>query len=509
VACSLLLVTAPPAAAAFNVSDIVIPADVGYVMETHPPARAPAPVVVLIQEAHTHDEGQQHIVGILEALIRAHGLKLILVEGSSGEAGLSYLRDYGPPSNRKQVAEKYLARGLISAEEYLDMTVDDPLILWGVERKDLYERHVDTFLQIEALQGRLRPAVASLRRAVDDLKPRLMDPAVGQLDTATAAFNDDRLGVADYAQTLRDLTKRARLTDPDAPHMARFLAARQFERTVDLKQVQADQQALMQQLSTRVPESEWEALITDARRMKAEPATRDTFYKHLERLAVSSGVSLDRSPALAQYLRYLARSAQINPAALAAELDQLSMRLRGFFSTTSPQSRELHELDEQLALLEKLVDLKLSPEEYPRMTSLPFAGLLSRWTEFLHTQGLAHGLPSPSFPRFDELEAALPILQRFYHVALERDEVLADNAVKQIEGRGEPLSVLIIGGFHSTRITQRLKDRGLGVVVVVPKVSRPTDDTLYASVLKFKRGIGSVTTVQAAAKPVGAVAGSP
>ena len=133
------------------------------------------------------------------------------------------------------------------------------------------------------------------------------------------------------------------------------------------------------------------------------------------------------------------------------------------------------------------------------MKSLEVEGLFSSWRDFLNEQLLAQGLPTSPFPRLDALEQALPTLRRFYEAALGRDEVLVENALEKLAQTKERLAVLITGGFHSPKITTLLRDRGLGVVVVTPKVTQATDERLYHAVLKYKSGHGSFEEVVAVA----------
>ena len=91
-------------------------------------------------------------------------------------------------------------------------------------------------------------------------------------------------------------------------------------------------------------------------------------------------------------------------------------------------------------------------------------------------------------------------LRQFYEVAQRRDEVLVTHALAKLAETREPLAVLITGGFHSEKITQLLKDRGVGVLVVAPKVRAvATDERLYRAVLKYKSGHGSLDEVVAIA----------
>ena len=149
--------------------------------------------------------------------------------------------------------------------------------------------------------------------------------------------------------------------------------------------------------------------------------------------------------------------------------------------------------------MEKLLALRLSPSEYEQFHALSFAGTFPAWAEFLNSQCVRQGLPLNPFSRLDELEAALPTLQQFYAVASTRDEALVARALAKLEETHEPLAVLITGGFHSPQITKRLTEQGLGVVVVAPKVTQPTNERLYQAVLKYKSGHGSFKEVEAAA----------
>ena len=94
----------------------------------------------------------------------------------------------------------------------------------------------------------------------------------------------------------------------------------------------------------------------------------------------------------------------------------------------------------------------------------------------------------------------MPKLRRFYDAVRRRDEVLVQNAVAKLSETQEPIAVLITGGFHSPHITQSLKDQGIGVIVIAPKVSQSTDERLYRAVLRFKSGRGSFDEVEAAQK---------
>ena len=480
-----------------HASDIFIPADSGYVMEVHPATSAEHPAIIVhIQEAHTNEEAQRHIIQILERLIQDHGLKLILVEGGDGDVGLSYLRRFGPPENRKQVAEKYLKAGVLSAEEYLDIVSDRSLILWGVEDQTLYDQNVEAFLAADALQESLRPVLASIRTAADSLKPTLLDPLLNELDAKGQAFERRELGLAAYAEALESAARRSGVPLTAHPNLAGFLEVRRLEQSVDLGEVTKEQQVLIGLLSERAPEADLEELVAKASSLKEGRIKPLEFYALLERLADRSKLDPSTHSALSRYVRYLTRSGEVDATALASELTAAAATIRAGLVVT-PESRQLSGILEEITLVERLLELGLSPEEYQRLEEVDLTTLSSRWERFINEQLARQGLPAKSFQPLAQLQAKLPVLQRFYQSAKSRDGQLVANALAKLREAGEPLAVLITGGFHAPDITRLLREQGVGTVVVTPKVSSSTDERLYRAVVKYKSGHGSLDEVMA------------
>ncbi len=490
-----------------KVSDFFVPSNLGYVVETHDAKTPHAPLIVHIQEAHTNYEGQQHLISILEQLIKEYGLKLILVEGGHGDVGLSYLRGYGSPENRRAVAQKYLRNGVITGEEYLDIVSDIPLTLWGIEQADLYQKNFDAFLAVETLQGAARPMMAALTQALETLSPSLADPTLTELEANAKAFDQKTLGLADYAKFLQRLAVRVAVSEHDYPNLKRFLEAHQLEGEMDLAQVPKEQRALVEVLSGRIEPAAFNGLIEQATQLKAGAISQETFYQSLERIARQAGADLVPYPNLTRYFTYLTRSAALNPTTLAQELEPLTARIREALAST-PEQRRLAEIRGQVDLVGKLVDLQLIPEEYARLRAVSLDGLCAGWDAFLREQSARVGLPMAALPALDALQAALPRLIEFYESARARDQALAENAMAKLGESRERVAVIITGGFHSPQVTQLLKARGASLVVVAPRVSEETDEARYQAVVKYKSGRGSYNDVMALANSTPPLAAS-
>src|SRR3989338_9127747 len=159
--------TTPIEQTPLTLDNLRIPTEHGTLKETH---TAHEPIIIHIQDAHANYEAQKHLAGILDYLIRAHGVALVLVEGGSRNDSLSYMRTYAPLEKRKQVAEEFLQSGKISCENYLDLTTDYNFTVYGIEKPELYDQNMEAFFSVEQVQAKALGAMTGFRAAVEALK---------------------------------------------------------------------------------------------------------------------------------------------------------------------------------------------------------------------------------------------------------------------------------------------------------------------------------------------------
>lgn len=468
-------------------SDVVIPPEIGYIVETSSPEQGSTdtPLIIHIQEAHVNYEAQQHLVAMLQRFVEQLRLKLILVEGGQGDVGLKSLRQLGSLNQRKKISDKYLKLGLISAEEYLDVVSDYPLILWGIEETELYQKNVDAFLEVESLRQTIDPLLRSVHETVDSLNPGIQDPALAELQAKAKDFEEERLGVNEYATYLSELAKSNGVAHDAYPNVRAFLDVRTLEQAVRPDAISQEQRALFQRLRLGGKSQALDRLLSEAK--AAGKDNPEPFYFGLERLAKEAGVDLEaNSPELSGYLRYLKRRRDVNPTVLANELDQLTTALRAHLAASTPQRQQLAEVADQLDLMEKLAEIKLNPQEYERLSAVDLASCSGRWSSMLNALLAAQGMPARSFEPLAGLNTALPRLKNFYEAAKARDAAMVERTIDKLHETRERLAVLITGGFHSPAITRMLKEHQLHLVVVAPKVTQATDEALYRKILRLK-----------------------
>ena len=129
------------------------------------------------------------------------------------------------------------------------------------------------------------------------------------------------------------------------------------------------------------------------------------------------------------------------------------------------------EIEEETQFIARSLDLAFSDAEYQRWNSMDVKRVCSRWRQVLQHRFSEEGVPSQMLQHLAILESGLPIIKHFYRIARKRDAALVTNAIAKLKKSKAHVAVLITGGAHSAQVTQLLKARGVGVVVVAPSQS--------------------------------------
>ena len=424
-----------------------------------------------------------------------------MVEGGTGDCSLTHLRKYGTTETRTEIAEKYLRLGIITSEEYLNIVSDHPVTIWGVEDKDLYEQQLNIFLETESLTARLKPTLSSIRQIVEPLKEMLWSESLVDLTANSVAYDEDQLSLSEYLNLLAGYAVDAGIDLEETPEISNFLHIYRLELNLDYTKISSDQQSIFTDLSRLMEKSEFEELVARANGLKPDSGSQREFYLSLEQIAQRAGVNVDKYPHFTQYVNYVDRSNLLDVYPLIVDVRTLVNRLRITLADSTPQSRKLATIYDQLVLSEKLLQLGLTPDEFDQLNDFHFDGLASDWLSFLMEQSQAESIVRQISPDLMELEDGLPIFKRYYEIESLRVTAFVDNIFAKLDETNENrVSVLISGGYHSPRIMELLQRREVGIVALSPKVTEATNEALYHAVLKYKSGNGTYEEVVAASK---------
>lgn len=446
--------------------------------------RAPSSskTVYLIQDAHTNSSAQANMARALDSVVRKEGVRAVFLEGGSGDDSLSFLRGAASAAHRARVAKSYLLAGEIGAAEYLDVTSDLPIRLWGVEDRALYDESVAVYRAIAARRESLLGYLDRVNSAVEELKSFVYNSPLLAFDRKREVFSKGDAPLTGYFDLLSSEASKRGLPMEGYPQLAALRRLSEKEKKIDFAKANEEQRAAAESLS-----EEKRAALAEAFSAAESPfkVTRSgqgearAFYAVLEETL--SGLA--SFPELAKYVEYLKEAERIDFHALLDEQKSLEDALYRALARTDEEAR-LHRADEDLDTLRSLLSLTLTPDEFDAYRGGKRSFDIAAITGFLNRSIFEHGA---RFERVVFLERgygeAVRLAERFYELTYRRDEAMVDRMTARMDALGQKSAALVAGGYHSPNLKEAFKRRGISYVSVTPRLLHETDRKRYEKIL--------------------------
>ncbi|MBM3252372.1 MAG: hypothetical protein FJZ11_06325 [Candidatus Omnitrophica bacterium] len=439
-------------------------------------------MIINIQDAHCNYEAQKNMAKILEYLIKERGIKLILVEGGSGNVNLSFLRNYADQKARAEVADDYLKMGKISGEEYLDIISDYGFELYGIEDEALYDAHMAAFWKIDSIKEEGLRNLEDLSRIVKNLKPLIYSEELRQLEEEENKYENKLISLAEYSWYLKGLAENKGLKFSVYPHLGSFSQTAKLEKEIDFQQAELQRNAFAKELANLLDEKGVQELIEKTGEFKTKKITQQEYYAFLQFKAANK-IDLEHSyPQLFAYIKYITISKDIDAAKLLEEVSAVKGALAEACLTNSEQ-KELNRIAKSLYIFSRLLKLELTPEDYAYFQNNKGDFLTASWIDFLTEQGNKYNLPLSPVAS-SAIDDNLNDMNGFYQLGKAREKAFIKNTVEKMDESGQNFAVLIMGGFHTPGVTEMLKNKGYSYLVVAPVITQKSDPSIYFSVLK-------------------------
>ncbi|MBF0254441.1 MAG: hypothetical protein HQL11_04885 [Candidatus Omnitrophica bacterium] len=438
---------------------------------------------VHIQDAHANLSGQTNLAATLDYLMTAYGLKLVLVEGSSRDVTLDEVKSVVPAGERPSMARKLLFEGIISGEEYLNLTSDHDMSIRGIEYQELYARSLEAYAALVERRAEILRYLHGARQAAGRLKERIYPkPLLAYESTNKDGEAEAGAAMKARVEALLELAQSAGVALDEFGEVEKFRTLNTREEELDFEAVNQEQHELLGVLKKRGYADRAKNYIAQQQETRHSQIAQYTLRAGLMKTAGEAGLDPGAYAGLAAYQAYLGEFARIELDALYHEIELLEDRV---FQQTLPDddAKKIWAIDRFLGLLEKAYRLKMSSKDFALYElNKPDFGTES-WLAFLNQQLYAAGLVESMVPYRDCLDAAAPDLNRFYELVDRRDEAFVENAGRIMNDTGENAAVLIAGGYHTEHLTRLLRDEGSSYIVVTPVVTGETDHDQYERLL--------------------------
>ncbi|MFC1590074.1 hypothetical protein ACFL42_01125 [Candidatus Omnitrophota bacterium] len=448
-------------------------------------------LVVHIQDAHCNFEAQSNIVKILESFIKNYNIKLISVEGAEGYIDTTWFKAFPDADVRREVATYFMKKGEITGPEFLSITEDYPVKLFGAENKAYYIKNLNAFTTSYKYMEPAKAYFSQIRTILNRLKGYIFTDALKEFDAKMQDHDDKKIKFNDYSRYLMNLAKKYNIEVRDYKNFFKLVNTLRYEDKIDFDIVDKERNSLINDLTKKLNDENakdtLQELVMKSLTFKVGKISAAEFYNYLRKLSAGNGfVIAEKYPNLSNYVIYVSIYDKIENEKLFHEIDMLTASIKGKMFKNDDQ-KKLDMLSHHVNTILGLVNIKLLNRDYEYYEEHKDEFEPQEFLDFIQKQGDRFGLAYDiGLPERAILEEAIPKLEDFYAIALKRDRAIVNNTLSAMKGADTRLAVLVSGGFHTEGITEMLEEKGVSYLVVSPNITKEVE-TPYFQVLTNQR----------------------
>ncbi len=417
---------------------------------------------LIVQDAHALPEAQKSAAKIIDFWVSRLGLQFVGLEGAKGDLPHSAVAAFPNRAARTMLAETLLEEAVIGGPEYLQMTKHPSLKLRGVEDMGLYESDRVAFLKVVNERDDALKILNTVRSRTEEEALKILPVEYLRFRKHARQAHEN----GDWQKHLLNLQSMRldnRLTGR-YPAFDFWRKAHELSDQVNPEIMESEIRGLKKKGALGLKLAEYGEKVLRGESLDADLKTEVLLWKE-------SPTALKNYPVTVSALKaaYLMRRVGTG---LFDEVARLEKELTEKACPESGQKEIVRRL-ENLDISRSLVMLSLTASDYEEF--------LSRRDEF---KAEALGKANQTVFSSDEkkvLSETMTAAMSFYHIAMRRDEALAQNFISELKKENQKVGALVIGGFHTAGLLRVLREQGISYEVVRPKI-KTTDFSKYQTI---------------------------
>jgi hypothetical protein len=447
-------------------------------------------VVIQIQDAHCNFEAQSNTARILEKLFKKYreDLKIVNVEGSSGELDTSALTLFPNAEIKKQMALYYLKKGKISGAEYLSIIKDEAIKIRGVEDLKLYFQNLKWFDKSLEYREKADQLLDGLEKTFGQLQAKVFNEDLKRFLESHENYEKGSLSLIDFIKRMDEVSQRKEVKVKDLKNVSLFLKSEEASREIDFEKVEKERTESIDALLPLLSKEESTEFLTQNLYFRLEKTSAYEYFKSLGKLMKNKKLSKGSYGNLIRYIAYLKDFNGIDRGKFGEEIEVWAQRIEEKLYRAE-EERELRQRIKEVHFLKNFYHLELSREDLKFYQERKKEIRGQSINDFLEKTCEKHNVQVPDFREMGFLEENLLSLERFYEIAIQRDEVLAHKTIEGFKKTKEKIAVLIAGGFHTEGIREKLRKMEISYVVISPRITNLEERSPYISVMEDERSL--------------------
>ncbi|MEI7751724.1 MAG: MarC family protein, partial [Candidatus Omnitrophota bacterium] len=454
-----------------KVQELVIPPELGSIQSFY--QGHSGKMTICIQDAHAVPDAQRSLMKLIEYFQSKYGVRQVALEGAEGKLDPELFRDFPDKEKLSKVFNGYLDSGELSGAAAASVLLPRPMDYVGMEDWNLYQEGVTAFLDGLGKQADLKSQLSNLKAELRKLKDKYYGPKAMEFD---ARYESWRQKQGDLAGFLSYLAKVPGLDKKSYPSLDAVIQGLLNENVPDNSKLDQELKVFTAKVQAALKGKTLEGKLNELRQsVQTGRVGKVEFACEVKKLV--PGSVFEVSQELQSAIESHERIVRLQGSEFVAEFEKAVAEIKGKISH-SLQEKEIQKLSEQVGLLEKLLSFELSRSEWEQLRD---SSRVAPATEE-DIQRLKESIAS--------VYSKTEVFWKFYKLALKRESVFVKN-IRKLLSRPTTNSdlksaVVVMGGFHSSGVSARLKEQDVSYVVVSPKINEVPQDDRYLAHMKGK-----------------------
>lgn len=427
--------------------------------------------IIHIQDAHGNVEAQENVHNIIKSLAEQGKIDAVSDEGGWTEYNRSSYQDARfTDEDREALCDFFVKWGLMhGATRYKVMDNPDVPVI-GNEKKALYDQNMEAFRTAHQNKEESQAMAEKIKGAMEALKLKLFDEETRGFLKTLEDFENDRITLTNYARVLQEQADKAGVKWQTYHNFGKVIESIRLEDTIDFARIDRERLDLIDALEAKVEKAVSDEIVTQSLNYRLGRLSAAEYYDFLLSKAADAKIDMNEYKNVEQYAALVKLYAAIDDDALFAEAERLENAVKqSIFQTDVQVNFDRH--FKNLEVLTKMIGLEMTRADLAYYNeNKPSA---KEAVAFLKAQAAAQNLGLEVTDTLGKIDDNLASNEKFYQLAVKRDEVMVEKTLAMMDERGFKTVVLVAGGFHTEGIMKALKAKTVSHMIITPRITNP------------------------------------
>ena len=168
-------------------------------------------LIIHVQDAHCNYQAQKNYAEMLRQIaksanVKKRNLNLIGLEGATSLLDLLKYAALPDKKIKERLINYFLEKGYLTGAEYFAIMTNNPIILHGVDNKNLYLQNLRLFQENSHFQKQGLEELSKIETLLNILRAKVFSEKLLKLITIKEAFTDQEIKFTDYSYALSELS---------------------------------------------------------------------------------------------------------------------------------------------------------------------------------------------------------------------------------------------------------------------------------------------------------------